>query len=253
MNQLKPQDLLDAGVHYGHLTRKWNPRMAPYIFMEQNGIHIIDVNKSLDKIENASQAIRNIARTGRKILFVATKKQAQHIVSEAAKDCRMPYVVERWLGGMLTNYATVKKSIKKMQNIGKMESDGTFENMNKKERLMKTREKEKLARVLGGIVEMNRLPAALFVIDTNREQLAIAEAQKLNIPIFGLVDTNADPTKIDFPIPSNDDAAKSIQLITDQITVAIKEGLEERKKMREEKKQAENQPEDTLESTEEKA
>ncbi|CAI8278068.1 MAG: 30S ribosomal protein S2 [Bacteroidetes bacterium MED-G17] len=253
MDQLKPEDLLEAGVHYGHLTRKWNPRMAPYIFMEQNGIHIIDVNKSLSKLEEAQNAIRNIARTGRKILFVATKKQAQGIVAEAAREVRMPYVVERWLGGMLTNYATVKKSIKKMQNIGKMESDGTFENMNKKERLMKTREKEKLARVLGGIVEMNRLPAALFVVDTNREQLAIAEALKLNIPIFGVVDTNSDPTKIDFPIPSNDDAAQAIQLVTSQLTAAIQEGLTERKKLREEKKQEDEKAEQAAETTQEKA
>ncbi len=253
MDQLKPEDLLEAGVHYGHLTRKWNPRMAPYIFMEQNGIHIIDVNKSLSKLEEAQNAIRNIARTGRKILFVATKKQAQGIVAEAAREVRMPYVVERWLGGMLTNYATVKKSIKKMQNIGKMESDGTFENMNKKERLMKTREKEKLARILGGIVEMNRLPAALFVVDTNREQLAIAEALKLNIPIFGVVDTNSDPTKIDFPIPSNDDAAQAIQLVTSQLTAAIQEGLTERKKLREEKKQEDEKAEQAAETTQEKA
>lgn len=253
MDQLKPEDLLEAGVHYGHLTRKWDPRMAPYIFMEQNGIHIIDVNKSLSKLEEAQNAIRNIARTGRKILFVATKKQAQGIVAEAAREVRMPYVVERWLGGMLTNYATVKKSIKKMQNIGKMESDGTFENMNKKERLMKTREKEKLARVLGGIVEMNRLPAALFVVDTNREQLAIAEALKLNIPIFGVVDTNSDPTKIDFPIPSNDDAAQAIQLVTSQLTAAIQEGLTERKKLREEKKQEDEKAEQAAETTQEKA
>ena len=181
------------------------------------------------------------------------KKQAQGIVAEAAREVRMPYVVERWLGGMLTNYATVKKSIKKMQNIGKMESDGTFENMNKKERLMKTREKEKLARVLGGIVEMNRLPAALFVVDTNREQLAIAEALKLNIPIFGVVDTNSDPTKIDFPIPSNDDAAQAIQLVTSQLTAAIQEGLSERKKLREEKKQEDEKAEQAAETTQEKA
>ena len=223
------QDLLDAGVHFGHLTRKWNPKMAPYIFMEKNGIHIIDLNKTLVKVEEASAAIKQIVKSGRKVLFVATKKQAKDIVAEHAKRVNMPFVTERWLGGMLTNFATVRKSIKKMSNIDKMAKDGTFEILSKKEKLMITRDRIKLERVLGGIADLNRLPAALFIIDVKKEHIAVTEALKLNIPTFAMVDTNSDPTDIDFAIPANDDATKSISLITGIITKAIEEGLAERK------------------------
>ena len=246
MSKLSTQELLDAGVHYGHLTRKWNPKMAPFIFMEQNGIHIIDLNKTVAKLEEAQSAVKNIIKSGRKILFVATKKQAKELVAEEARKVNMPYVTERWLGGMLTNFATVRKSIKKMQSIDKMEVDGTFANMNKKERLMKEREKIKLQRVLGGIEDLNRLPAALFIIDIKREHIAVSEA---HIPIFALVDTNSDPTLIDHPIPGNDDASKSIELITTAITQAIVEGLQERKKAKDERKD-ESTEESTVETAE---
>jgi small subunit ribosomal protein S2 len=228
------QDLLDAGVHFGHLTRKWNPKMAPYIFMERNGIHIIDLNKTLTKTEEAAAAIKQIVKSGRKILFVATKKQAKEIVAEQARKVNMPFVTERWLGGMLTNFPTVRKSIKKLQTLDKMSTDGTYVNINKKERLMIEREKEKLHRLLGGISDMNRLPAALFIVDIKREHIAVAEAHRLNIPTFGVVDTNSDPTVVDYPIPANDDAAKSIALIAKYITDAIVEGMSERKKEKEE-------------------
>lgn len=224
------QDLLDAGVHFGHLTRKWNPKMAPYIFMEQNGIHIIDLNKTEAKLEEAKAAIRNIAKSGRKIMFVATKKQAKEIVAEQAQKANMPFVTERWLGGMLTNFQTVRRSIKRMQGIDRMATDGTFERINKKERLMLAREKEKLARMLGGIEDMSKLPGAIFIVDVKREHIAIAEAQRLGIPTFALVDTNSDPTSVDFPIPGNDDASKSIQIIVSEITDAIIEGLQERRR-----------------------
>lgn len=242
---ISTEQLLDAGVHFGHLTSKWNPRMAPYIFMEQNGIHIIDLNKTASRLEDAKQAIANIARTGRKVMFVATKKQAKEIVEENAKRVNMPYVSERWLGGMLTNFSTVRKSIKKMQAIEKMKTDGTFENMNKKERLMKTREQAKLYKVLGGIEDLNRLPAALFIIDIKREHIAVKEAQKLNIPIFAIVDTNSDPTQVDFPIPGNDDSAKSIHILCTEVTNAIAEGLNERAQAKEraKKEQAEQETE----------
>ena len=220
------EQLLEAGVHFGHLTSKWNPKMAPYIFMEQNGIHIIDLNKTASKLDEAQSAIANIARTGRKVMFVATKKQAKEIIEENAKKVNMPFVSQRWLGGMLTNFATVRKSIKKMQAIEKMKTDGTFDNMNKKERLMKTREQEKLIRVLGGIEDLNRLPAALFVVDVKREHIAVKEAQKLNIPIFAIVDTNSDPTKADYPIPGNDDSAKSLHILITEVTNAIAKGLQ---------------------------
>mgnify|MGYP001028081940 CR=1 FL=1 len=233
MANITEKDLLDAGVHYGHLTRKWNPRMAPFIYMEQNGIHIIDLKKTVARLEEAKGAIKNIAKSGRRILFVATKKQARDIISEAAKEVNMPFVTERWLGGMLTNFATVKKSIKKMGNIEKMESDGTFENIAKKERLMLLREKAKLERLLGGIADLNRIPAALFIVDIKREHIAVAEAQRLNIPTFGLVDTNSDPTLIDHPIPGNDDSAKAIELITKEIMSAVVEGLSERRAQKE--------------------
>lgn len=228
------QELLDAGVHFGHLTKKWNPRMQPFIFMEQNGIHLIDVNKTKSKLDEAASAMKNIAKSGRKILFVATKKQAKEIISTEAERVNMPYAVERWLGGMMTNFATVRKSIKKMQSIDKLSKDGTYTTISKKERLMMDREKAKLTSVLGGIEDMNRLPAALFIIDVKREHIAVAEAMRLNIPIFGIVDTNSDPTNVDFPIPANDDAAKSISIITKTITDAIAEGLQARKREKDE-------------------
>jgi small subunit ribosomal protein S2 len=224
------QDLLDAGVHFGHLTRKWNPKMAPYIFMEQNGIHIIDLNKTEAKLEEAKGAIKNIAKSGRKIMFVATKKQAKEIIAEQAQKNNMPFVTERWLGGMLTNFQTVRRSIKRMQNIDRMNTDGTVERINKKERLMLGREKEKLNRMLGGIEDMSKLPGAIFIIDVKREHIAIAEALRLGIPTFALVDTNSDPTAVDFPIPGNDDASKSIQIIVSEISDAIAEGLQERRR-----------------------
>jgi small subunit ribosomal protein S2 len=233
MSQISQQELLEAGVHFGHLTRKWNPKMAPYIFMEKNGIHLIDLNKTAVKLEEAAHAIKNIVKSGRKILFVATKKQAKEMIENEAKRVNMPFVTERWLGGMLTNFSTVRKSIKKLQTLDKMATDGTYANMAKKERLMVEREKEKLRRVLGGIADLNRLPAALFIVDIKREHIAIAEAHKLNIPTFAMVDTNSDPTVVDFAIPANDDAAKSIALISRVITDAIVEGLAERKKEKE--------------------
>lgn len=233
MSQISQQELLEAGVHFGHLTRKWNPKMAPYIFMEKNGIHLIDLNKTAVKLEEAANAIKNIVKSGRKILFVATKKQAKEMIENEAKRVNMPFVTERWLGGMLTNFSTVRKSIKKLQTLDKMATDGTYANMAKKERLMVEREKEKLRRVLGGIADLNRLPAALFIVDIKREHIAIAEAHKLNIPTFAMVDTNSDPTVVDYAIPANDDAAKSIALISRVITDAIVEGLAERKKEKE--------------------
>lgn len=234
MANITYQDLLDAGVHFGHLTRKWNPAMAPYIFMERNGIHIIDLNKSLKMLEEAIKVARQLSASGRKILFVATKKQAKEIVSEQANRVNMPYVTERWLGGMLTNFSTVRKSIKKMGNIEKMETDGTFDRMSKKERLMKTREKAKLEKFFKGISTLNRLPSAVFIVDIKKEHIAVAEARKLNIPTFGMVDTNSDPKQVDFAIPANDDAAKSVSLIVSAICDAILDGLEERKKKKEE-------------------
>jgi small subunit ribosomal protein S2 len=222
------QDLLDAGVHFGHLTRKWDPKMSQYIFMERNGIHIIDLNKTLTKVEEAAAAIKQIVKSGRKVLFVATKKQAKDIVADYAKTVNMPFITERWLGGMLTNFATVRKSIKKMSNIDKLTKDGTYANLSKKERLMIQRERIKLETLLGGISDLNRLPAALFLIDVKKEHIAVSEALKLNIPTFAMVDTNSDPSNIDFPIPANDDATKSISLITGIIIQAIVEGLEER-------------------------
>ena len=229
MAQVTQQEMLDAGVHYGHLKRKWHPKMAPYIFMEKNDIHLIDLNHTQSKLEEASNAIRSIVRSGRKVLFVATKKQAKEIIEAEAQRLSMPYVTERWLGGMLTNFATVRKSIKKMSNIDKMEQNGTMATLSKKERLMISREREKLQRVLGGIEELNRLPAALFIVDIKNEHIAVKEAQKLNIPTFAMVDTNSDPTQVDFPIPANDDATKSIALITRAIMDAVSQGLEERK------------------------
>jgi len=233
-DKLEYKDLLDAGVHFGHLTRKWDPKMAPYIFMERNGIHVIDLNKTIECLEKASYALKNIVKSGRKVLFVATKKQAQDVVTEEAKRLNMPFVTDRWLGGMLTNFATIRKSLKKMSSIDKLMKDEAYLNLAKRERLMISREKAKLERVLGGISDLNRLPAALFVIDVKREHIAVKEAQKLNIPVFAMVDTNSDPTGVDFPIPANDDAFKSIKLITSQIGNVIEEGLMERKKEKEE-------------------
>lgn len=241
MQKLEYKDLLDAGVHFGHLTRKWNPQMAPYIFMEKNGIHIIDLNKTLTELDNAAHALQSIVRSGRKVMFVATKKQAKEVVETAAKNLNMPYVTERWLGGMLTNFATIRKSLKKMAGIDKLMKDEAYLNLAKRERLMISREKEKLERVLGGIADLNRLPAALFVIDIKREHIAVAEAQKLNIPVFALVDTNSDPTQVDFPIPGNDDAWKSINLITNYLAKAIEEGLSERKRDKEDAKMQEEE------------
>ncbi len=242
-DKLTTQDLMDAGVHFGHLTRKWNPRMAEYIFMENNGIHIIDLNKTLKCLEEAAFALKNIVRSGRKIMFVATKKQAKDIITDEATRLNMPYVTERWLGGMLTNFATIRKQLKRLQQIEKMMKDETFENLTKKERLMMTREKAKLTKQLGGIADLNRLPAALFVIDVKREHIAVAEALKLNIPVFAMVDTNSDPSDIDFPIPANDDAFKSISIVTKHIGKWIEEGLAERKKDKEEAGQKKDEDE----------
>jgi len=241
MGNITHKDLLDAGVHFGHLTRKWDPRMAPYIFMEKNGIHIIDLNKTLESLEQASNALGNIVRSGRKVMFVATKKQAKEIVAEEAKRLNMPYVTERWLGGMLTNFATIRKSLKKMTSIDRLMKEEAYTNLAKRERLMITREKTKLERILGGIADLTRLPAALFVVDVKREHIAIKEAQKLNIPVFAMVDTNSDPTNIDFPIPSNDDAFKSIDIITRQISSVIEQALMERKKDKDEARQKEEE------------
>ncbi|MCV9389186.1 30S ribosomal protein S2 [Reichenbachiella ulvae] len=239
MAKLQHKDLLDAGVHFGHLTRKWDPKMAPYIFMEKNGIHIIDLHKSLECLEEASNALKQIVKSGRKVMFVATKKQAREIVSEEAQKLRMPYVTDRWLGGMLTNFATIRKSLKKMSSMDKMLKDDAFKNLAKREKLMISREKVKLERILGGISDLTRLPAALFVVDIKREHIAIKEAQKLNIPVFAMVDTNSDPNQVDFPIPANDDAFKSIQLIINHIGKELEEALAERKKDKEDAKEKE--------------
>lgn len=223
------KELLDAGVHFGHLKRKWNPKMAPYIFMERNGIHIIDLQKTAVKIDEAAAAMKQIAKSGRKVLFVATKKQAKELVAERVKAVNMPYVTERWPGGMLTNFPTIRKAVKKMTSIDKMLSEGTFSNLSKREKLQITRQRAKLEKNLGSISDLNRLPAALFVIDVQKEYIAVREAKKLNIPVFAMVDTCCDPTPIDFVIPANDDASKSIALVVDIMVKAIQEGLEERK------------------------
>lgn len=227
----KPEykELLEAGVHFGHLKKKWNPRMAPYIFMEKKGIHIIDLNKTISALEEACAALKSIAKSGKKILFIATKKQAKNIVAAAAQQVNMPYTTERWLGGMLTNFATIKKSIKKIESIKKMLADGTLENITKKEKLNLTRQKEKMEKVLGGVAMLNRLPAALFIVDISHEHIALAEARKLNVSTFGIVDTNSDPREVDFAIPANDDASKSIDVICKYVVEAIKDGLKERK------------------------
>jgi small subunit ribosomal protein S2 len=223
------EELLDAGVHFGHLRRKWNPNMAPFIFMERNGIHIIDLYKTMAKLEEASSALKQISKSGRKILFVATKKQAKEIVATQVQKVGMPYVVERWPGGMLTNFATIRKAVRKMGSIDKLMSTSNFKSLSKRERLQINRERQKLEKQLGSIAELNRLPSAIFVVDILKEKIAIAEARKLNIPTFAIVDTNSDPNIIDFPIPGNDDASKSIELIVRVLVQAIEEGLAERK------------------------
>ena len=241
------QELLDAGVHFGHLKRKWNPNMAPYIFMERNGIHIIDLQKTAEKLEDASAALRQIAKSGRKILFVATKKQAKDIVAERVNKVNMPYVTERWPGGMLTNFPTIRKAVKKMSAIDNMATDGTFATLSKREKLQITRQRAKLEKNLGSIADLTRLPAAIFVVDISKEYIAVREASRLNIPVFAMVDTNSDPNQVEFPIPANDDASKSISLVVNVICESIEEGLNERKMEREKeaanKEQAEKEAE----------
>jgi len=241
-NKSLHQQLLEAGVHFGHLKKKWNPKMLPYIFAEKNGIHIIDLNKTIEGLDEAAAALKSIAKSGKKIMFVATKKQAKEIVAEAAAKVNMPFVTERWLGGMLTNFQTIRKSVKKMQSIEKMLADGTLDSVTKKERLTLSRSKEKMEKVLGGISNMSRTPVALFIVDISHEHIALAEAKRLGITTFAMVDTNSDPTKVDFAIPSNDDATKSISIITNYLTAAIMEGLQERSEVKEEET-----PEETTE------
>jgi small subunit ribosomal protein S2 len=235
------QQLLEAGVHFGHLRKKWNPRMLPYIYAEKKGIHIIDLNKTVECLQETALALKNIAKSGKKIMFVGTKKQAKEIVTECAQRVNMPYVTERWLGGMLTNFNTVRKSVKKMQTIEKMLNDGSFDSVTKKERLQLSRDKDKMEKVLGGIAQLGRVPAALFIVDIGHEHIGLAEAKRLGITTFGMVDTNCDPNKVDFPVPANDDATKSIAIITNYITAAIAEGLAER--------QAEKSDEEETEET----
>jgi small subunit ribosomal protein S2 len=235
MSKPSYKDLLDAGVHFGHLRKKWNPKMGPYIFMERKGIHIIDLNRTLECLERSAQAMKAIAKSGRKIMFVATKKQAREIVANGARSVGMPFVTERWLGGMMTNFATIKRSVKKMQRIDTMLQDGSLSSVTKKERLTLTRERNKLEKVLGGIANMNRIPAAIFVVDIAHEHIAIAEAHKLGLKTFAMVDTNSDPNEVDFPIPANDDASKSVKIITDYLVSAIQEGLNERRNAKAEK------------------
>ncbi len=243
------QQLLEAGVHFGHLKKKWNPKMLPYIFAEKKGIHIIDLNKTVEGLQETAAALKSIAKSGKKIMFVATKKQAKEIVSDCAKRINMPYVTERWLGGMLTNFNTVRKSVKKMQSIEKMLNDGSIDNLTKKERLTLTRDKEKMEKVLGGIAQISRVPAALFMVDIGHEHIALAEAKRLNITTFGMVDTNCDPNKVEFAIPANDDATKSIAIIVNYIAAAIAEGLAERQAEKDE----DDSSSDSDESAESKA
>jgi small subunit ribosomal protein S2 len=253
-DQAQFKEMLDAGVHFGHLTRKWNPNMAPYIFDEKKGIHIIDLNKTSVKLNEACKAIRQVAKSGKKVLFVATKKQAKAILDEKIKPTGMPYITERWSGGMLTNFATVRKAIRKMASIDKMQQDGTYDTLSKRERLQISRQRAKLEKTLGGIAELTRLPAAIFIVDIHKEHIALAEAKKLNITTFAMVDTNSDPTKVEFPIPSNDDASKSIAVILDKVAAAITEGMEERKagkeKADQEKKAAEKKGKKEAETAE---
>ena len=235
-NKVEVKELLDAGVHFGHLTRRWNPNMAPYIYMERNGIHIINLYKSAAKMQEAGEALKKIAASGRKILFVATKKQAKEIVAEQAEKANMPYITERWPGGMLTNFVTIRKAVKKMASIDRMKKDGTFNTLSKKERLQVDRLRAKLDKNLGSIADMTRLPGALFVVDITREHIAIKEAQKLNIPIFAMVDTNSDPREVDYVIPANDDASKSIDKVVSYVSDAIVDGLSDRKSNKDSKK-----------------
>lgn len=229
MSRTNFDQLLEAGCHFGHLRRKWNPAMAPYIFMERNGIHIIDLNKTVAKIDEAAEALKQIAKSGKKVLFVATKKQAKQVVADKAASVNMPYVIERWPGGMLTNFPTIRKAIKKMATIDKMTKDGTFDNLSKREKLQITRQRAKLEKTLGSIVDLTRLPSALFVVDVMKEHIAVREANRLGIPVFGMVDTNSDPNNIDYVIPANDDATKSVEVILGAICEAMNEGLQERK------------------------
>jgi small subunit ribosomal protein S2 len=232
MSKLNFETLLEAGVHFGHLKRKWNPAMAPYIFEEKRGIHIIDLNKTIVRLDQACAAMKQIAKSGKKVLFVATKKQAKEIVSERVSKVNMPFVTERWSGGMLTNFQTTRKSIRKMTMIDKMKSDGSWDTLNKREKLFKTRQREKLEKTFGSIADMTRQPAAIFIVDILKEHIALAEARRLNIPTFAMVDTNSNPKLVDFPIPANDDATKSIALVLDAICDAIREGLDDRKNLK---------------------
>ena len=243
MSRTNFDTLLEAGCHFGHLKRKWNPAMAPYIFMEKNGIHIIDLHKTVVKIDEAAEALKNIAKSGRKILFVATKKQAKPVVAEKATSINMPYVIERWPGGMLTNFATIRKAVKKMANIDKLTADGTYANLSKREALQISRQRAKLEKNLGSVADLTRLPAALFVVDVLKEQIAVREANRLGIPVFGIVDTNSNPDNVDFVIPANDDASKSIEVILDACCEAIAEGIEERKAERVDAEAAEEKAE----------
>jgi len=247
MARVQYTDLLEAGVHFGHLTRKWNPKMAPYIFMEKNGIHIIDLHKTAAKLDDAANQLKQISKSGKKILFVATKNQAKSVVSELVGKTGMPYITERWSGGMLTNFATIRKAVKKMKSIEKMETDGTFENISKKERLQFTRQKDKLNTNLGSIADLTRLPAAIFVVDITKEHIAVKEAKKLGIPCYAIVDTNSDPTSVDFPIPANDDSSVSIEAVLNVVCSAMQEGLEERKAAKSEPKAAPAKEEDKAE------
>ena len=242
MSKTNFKDLLESGVHFGHLTRKWNPKMAPYIFMEKNGIHVIDLNKTIHKLDQACAALKHLAKSGRKIMFVATKKQAKESVSHHAKRVNMPYITERWSGGLLTNFATIRKAIKKMNSIDKMNADGTIDTLSKRERLQVSRTRDKLEKNLGSIASMNRIPAALFIVDIHREHIAVAEAKKLGIPTFAIVDTNSDPNLVDFCIPGNDDASRSIEKIVSLLVDAIQEGLNERNSEKEVVSQKEDIP-----------
>jgi small subunit ribosomal protein S2 len=228
MEKIEYSDLLNAGVHFGHMKKKWNPKMRQYIFTERKGVHIIDLNRTIECLEVAALGMKSIAKSGRKILFVATKKQGRDIIKEAAESVGMPFVTERWLGGMMTNFATIRRSVKKMENIDRLLADGSLTSITKKEKLTLTRERDKLEKVIGGVAKLNRIPSAMFVVDITNEHLAITEAQKLGVRTFAMVDTNSNPNLVDFPIPSNDDASKSIKIITDYLVAAIKEGLEER-------------------------
>lgn len=250
MSEVKFNELLDAGVHFGHLKRKWNPSMAPYIFSEKKGIHIIDLNKTVVKLDQACAVLKSMAKSGKKILFVATKKQAKDIVAEKVKELNMPYVTERWFGGMLTNFATIRKAIKKMSLIDKMFQDGTSKTMSKRERLMLSRTRTKLEKNLGSIADLSRLPQAIFIVDVMKEHIAVAEAKKLNITSFAMVDTNSDPSCVDYAIPSNDDATKSISIIMERVCAAVKEGLDERTKEKEDRKATENKEPKDLTTTE---